>query len=51
MKATQIGVLSRGEGCAKFNAPSIMGSVKMSIDWIKKIVQREMEGKGYCPKK
>ena len=51
VRATQIATVSRGDGCADFNSPAIMGSVKMSYDWIKKTIQKEMGGKGYCPKK
>ena len=50
-RATQIGTVSRGDGCGFFNMPAIFGSVKMSFDWIKEVVEKEMGGKGYCPKK
>ena len=50
MRATQIGVVSRGRGCAKFNSPAIFGSVKRAYGWIKEVVEKEMGGKGYCPK-
>ena len=49
-QAAQIGVFSRG-GCSSFNAPTVFGSVKMSFDWIKQVVENEMGVKGYCPKK
>ena len=50
-RATQTGVVSRGKGCAFFNSPAIFGSVKMVFGWIKEIVEKEMDGKGYCPQK
>ena len=50
-RATQIGVVSRGAGCAGFNSPAIFGSVKMSFDWIKQVVKKEMSEGGFCPKK
>ena len=50
-RATQIGVVSRGRGCAKFNSPAIFGSVKKVYKWIKEVVESEMEEKNYCPKK
>jgi len=51
VRATQIGTVSRGEGCAYFNAPAIFGSVKKARSWIKETIEKEMGGKGYCPKK
>jgi len=51
VRATQIGTVSRGDGCADFNAPAIFGSVKKALSWIKEVVEKEMKGKGYCPKK
>ena len=50
IRAAQIGVFSRG-GCFTFNSPSVFGSVKMSFDWIKQVVEDEMGGTGYCPMK
>ena len=51
MRATQIGVVSRGRGCAKFNSPAIFGSVRKVYKWIKDTVEEEMEKKNYCPPK
>ena len=45
-----IGVVSRGTFCT-LNSPAIYGSVKMAFGWIKEIVEKEMDGKGYCPQK
>ena len=50
IRAAQIGVFSR-RGCSSFNAPTVFGSVKMSFDWIKQVVENEMGVKVYCPKK
>ena len=50
MRATQIGVIARGDGCAGLNEAGIAGSVKKVYDWIKKIVEKEMKKKNYCPK-
>ena len=49
-RAAQIGVVSRGYGCAGFNSPAVFGSVKMSYDWIEKTVKDEMKDEGYCDK-
>jgi len=51
VRATQIGVVSRGRGCAKFNSPAIFGSVRKVYKWIKDTVEEEMEEKNYCPPK
>ena len=40
VRATQIGVVSRGEGCAGFNNPAIYVSVKKIYRWIRYIVKR-----------
>ena len=40
VRATQIGVVSRGEGCAGFNNPDIYVSVKKIYRWIRYIVKR-----------
>ena len=39
-RATQIGVVSRGEDCAGFNNPAIFVSVKKIYRWIRYIVRR-----------
>jgi len=51
MRATQIGTVSRGHGCAGFNSPAVFGSVKMSFDWIKEVVEKEMKKEEFCPQK
>ena len=48
VRATQIGVVSRGLGCAGFNNPGIFGSVKKIYSWIKKVVEKEMKPKNFC---
>ena len=40
VRATQIGVVSRGEDCAGFNNPAIYVSVKKIYRWIRYIVRR-----------
>ena len=50
MRATQIGVVSRGLGCAGFNMPAIFASVKMVFPWIKNIVEEEMKEIPFCLK-
>jgi len=51
IRATQIGVVSRGRGCAKLNSPAIFGSVRMIFTWIKETVEKEMDEKDFCPQK
>ena len=51
IRATQIGTVSRGAGCAFFNAPALFPSVKKSFNWIKEVVEKEMKREEYCPKK
>ena len=48
VRATQIGVVSRGLGCAGFNNPGIFGSVKKILPWIQKVVKKEMKPKNFC---
>merc|ERR1719481_1626438 len=36
IRATQIGTVSRGSGCASFNNPAVFGSVKKSLTGLKK---------------
>jgi len=49
IKATQIGTVSRGSGCASFNNPAVFGSIKKSFNWIKEVVQQEMKKEDFCP--
>ena len=48
VRATQIGVVSRGKGCAGFNHPAIFGSVKKIWKWIRKIVKKYKTDKNVC---
>jgi len=41
VRATILGVVSRGAGCAAFNAPAIYGSVSKNYGWIQEIVLKE----------
>ena len=47
-RATQIGVVSRGLGCAGFNSPAVFASVKKILPWIKKIVEANMNKDEFC---
>ena len=49
MRATQIGVVSRGKGCAGFNDPAIFGSVQKVYKWIRKTVKKHRTDKNLCP--
>ena len=42
VRATLLGVASRGVGCGMFNSPAIYGSVSKSFDWIKNTIAKEM---------
>ena len=42
VRATLLGVVSRGIGCAQFNSPAIYGSVSKAFDWIKDTIAKEM---------
>ena len=50
MRATQIGIVSRGRGCADYNAPAIFGSVIKIMDFIEDILSKEMNSSVICPK-
>ena len=50
-RAIQIGVVSRGKGCAGFNTPAVYGSVKTIFTWIKETVEKNMKEKKFCPAK
>ena len=43
VRATQIGVVSRGHGCAGFNMPGVFGSVNKVLPWIKSTVESELK--------
>ena len=51
MRATQIGVVSRGKGCAGFNDPAIFGNVKKIWWWIRKTVRKHKTDKNLCEAK
>ena len=42
VRATLLGVATRGVGCGMFNSPAIYGSVSKSFDWIKNTIAKEM---------
>ena len=48
VRATQIGVVSRGKGCAGFNDPAIFGSVKKIYKWIRRTVKKHKTDKNLC---
>ena len=48
VRATQIGVVSRGKGCAGFNDPAIFGSVRKIYKWIRKTVKKHKTDKNLC---
>ena len=48
VRATQIGVVSRGKGCAGFNDPAIFGSVKRIYSWIRSIVRKHKSNDNMC---
>ena len=48
-RATILGVVSRGIGCASFNSPAIYGSVVKAYDWIKDTLTKESKEGGLCP--
>ena len=47
-RATQIGVVSRGLGCAEFNSPAVFASIKKIFPWIKQIVEANMNQNDFC---
>merc|ERR1719370_1255577 len=42
IRATQVGVVSRGDGCAQFNSPAIYVDVGKFYDWISTTVKKEL---------
>ena len=48
VRATQIGVVSRGMGCAGFNDPAIYGSVKKIHTWIENVVKEHKSNDNIC---
>ena len=51
MRATVLGVVSRGIECAGFNSPGIYTSVVKALDWIKGVIAKESKEGGLCPTK
>jgi hypothetical protein len=49
VRATLLAVLSRGLGCARFNAPAVYGSVGRAFSWIRETIEKEMGGSAACP--
>jgi len=49
VRATQVGVVSRGQGCAIFNSPAIYTDLAKFYDWISTTVKKELAGKKACP--
>ena len=48
VRATQIGVVSRGRGCAGFNSPAIYGSVKQIHAWVRETVMKHKSNNNVC---
>jgi len=49
MKATQLGVVSRGKDCATFNSPGIYTRVSAVYEWIKETVKAAAGDAHLCP--
>ena len=50
IRATLLGVVARGAGCAQFNSPAVYGSVSKNFDWIKETIGKEMgKDEEACP--
>ena len=49
VRATLLGVVSRGAGCAQFNSPAVYGSVSKAFEWIKETIAKEMGEDQACP--
>ena len=50
IRATLLGVVSRGAKCAEFNSPAVYGSVSKNFDWIKETIGKEMgKDEEACP--
>ena len=47
-RAAQIGVVSRGRGCAAFNAPAIYASVRKAYGWIEETVVKHKSTEDVC---
>jgi len=49
VRAIQLGVVSRGKGCANYNLPGIYTRVAKIYDWIKEIVKANAGNTTLCP--
>jgi len=49
IRATQLGVTSRGSNCGMINLPGIYTRVSKVYDWIKKLVEENSDGANLCP--
>ena len=48
VRATQIGIVSRGEGCANFNNPGIYTNIMKMYSWIKKTINKHKSSNNLC---
>merc|ERR1719430_501888 len=49
VRATQLGVVSRGSWCGQFNLPGLYTRVSKIYDWIKETVEANSDGANLCP--
>jgi len=48
IRATQIGVVSRGKDCGVFNTPGFYTRVSKIYDWLKKTIEKNKEDTDFC---